>query len=210
VKARDNPFATDRIERLLEFEPRWAGASWDSIFDDWNALDRRAAIVGPHGSGKTTFLRAFESRLNTRGEAVTRYFLNDRCPTLTSDDWHHLESRPGDGGVIFLDGAERLGWSAWRRFAKLVAASSVLVTQHRQSRWPTLLQMQSSPALLAHLIDKAAGASFTADEVEHLYDRHGGNLREALWECYDRAGDTSAADLPSSQASAPITASATG
>ena len=48
TRARDNPFANDRIEREIEFDPKWCSTSWPKIFEHWEKLAHRAAIVGPY------------------------------------------------------------------------------------------------------------------------------------------------------------------
>ena len=70
MKAHLNPFAPNRVQRLLPFDPLLAGSSWDSIESDWEQLDRRAAVIGHHGSGKTTFLETFRTRLEKDWQIV--------------------------------------------------------------------------------------------------------------------------------------------
>ena len=198
MKARENPFAIDRIEALLDFEPEWCGTDWPTLLDRWQKLDYRAAIVGPHGSGKTTLLRTLESRLKEDATASAHHlFLNDRKPDLEQREWQVLEeicSSTTTTAVILLDGAEQLNRRAWQRFQKIIAQSNgslrALVTQHRPSRfrWPTLLSTNPTPALLGHLIEKLAGdfrQTLTEPQIGDLLTRHHRNLREALWECYD-------------------------
>ena len=185
LKARDNPFYSDRIEDQIEFDPAWCDTRWQDICQRWETLDGRAAIVGPHGSGKTTFLRAFEKRLDT---PVAHFFLNDERPAMDSADWRRLQRSVDANAVIFLDGAERLGWRAWRRFTRALGSSGrALVTQHRKGRWSALVETRSSPQLLAHLIDELSDKRVDPVDIEALFHGHRGNLREALWECYDRA-----------------------
>jgi len=186
TKARENPFAIDRIEREIEFDPKWCGTSWPEIFERWQKLDHRAAIVGAHGSGKTFFLRAFQQRLN---QPVAAFFLNDENPSLSDADWQRLQSATDADSVIFLDGAEQLDWTTWRKFQRKVSRRKVLVTRHRKARWPTLLNTSASPKLLAHLIKKLSSETRSATETATLLSRHKGNLREALWECYDHAAN---------------------
>jgi len=77
-------------------------------------------------------------------------------------------------------------WSA-RRAAVLV------VTLHRPGRLPTLADCTTSPPLLQGLIDELlAGAGPAVDlpvelpSAEELHRRHGGDVRTALHELYDR------------------------
>lgn len=183
ARARDNPFATDRIEQAVEFDPSWCDRSWSEIFERWQKLNHQAAVVGPHGSGKTFFLRAFEKRLD---HPVAHFFLNDEHAALSPDEWQRLQGATDADSVIFLDGAERLGWNNWRKFRRLVSQQKVIVTQHRQARWPTLLNTFTSPGLLAHLVKTLSTESLSNFETTAILGRHKGNLREALWECYDR------------------------
>jgi hypothetical protein len=53
VKARDNPFA---VERVLGIHYRPQDGTWDDLLARLTALDYRAAIVGGHGTGKSTLL----------------------------------------------------------------------------------------------------------------------------------------------------------
>lgn len=194
MKARENPFAIDRIEALLNFEPEWCGSDWPDLLDRWRQLDYRAAIVGPHGSGKSTLLRTLETQLSSE-TTVHHLFLNDSKPDLDPQEWQRLESTAEKNTVILLDGAEQLNRRAWRRFHTTIIRSTAsiraLVTQHRASRfrWPTLLSTRPTPALLCHLIEKTAPdfhQTLTDSQIDSLFTRHRGNLREALWQCYDQ------------------------
>jgi len=186
TKARNNPFAGDRIEREIEFDPAWCGTTWSQILERWRHLEHRAAIVGPHGSGKTFFLRAFGQRIDS---PVERFFLNEETPTLSTEDWQRLHDAIAAGSTILLDGSEQLSWTARRKFQHLTRQQRVIVTRHRQAHWPTLLKTTSSPELLIHLIEKLSSERLSVSGAKQLLSRHKGNVREALWECYDRAGN---------------------
>ena len=51
MKARDNPFAPSRLERVLAFDPELIGSSWEALENRWEKLGRRAAVTGRHGAG---------------------------------------------------------------------------------------------------------------------------------------------------------------
>jgi hypothetical protein len=67
MRARDNPFSTDRVLRV-RYRPQ--GVTWDALMARLEALGWRAAIVGPEGAGKTTMLEDLQPRLAARGFAT--------------------------------------------------------------------------------------------------------------------------------------------
>lgn len=185
MKARDNPFSTDRVLRV-RYRPQ--GHTWESLLDRLSALSYRASIVGPEGHGKTTLLEDLGARLPSLGlnpkplrltrerPTFPRAFLNDFFATTTSRD------------VILFDGAEQLGRFAWRAFLRRSRrAGGLLITSHRAGLLPTLVECQTSPALLREIVDQLTGPNISNDlaPAEALFDRHHGNVREALRELYD-------------------------
>jgi hypothetical protein len=179
LRARDNPFASDRVESLRYRLPE--GLTWDRLLERLAALRFRAALVGPHGRGKTTLLEELAPRLTARGFRV-------RTVTLRQDesgiDWRRLQGLGADD-VLFLDGAELLGRFAWLRVRlRCRRAGGLIVTSHRPGLLPTLLECGTTPELLAELVRELTGEEL---EVAELFARHEGNVRMALWEMYDRA-----------------------
>src|SRR5262245_15248461 len=67
MRARDNPFATDRV---LKIRYAFENDSWDTVLARLSGLGNRAAIVGPEGSGKTTLLEDLGQRLAARGYGI--------------------------------------------------------------------------------------------------------------------------------------------
>lgn len=181
MRARDNPFASHHID-ALEFRPQ--GTSWDALLTRLDGLGGRGAIVGPHGSGKTTLLEALGARLSRQGF---------RTKMLRLEGW----GRPGEeyarflpGDAVLVDGLDRLGALAWFRLRRRACRASVLVaTSHREERLPTLHRCGTSAALLANLVASLAGGTpaHHLGLARALHQRHGGDVRAALRELYDRA-----------------------
>lgn len=113
MRARDNPFSTNRIEKILRFDPTLIGSSWNEIESRWLSLNKRAALIGPHGAGKTTFMDSFSQRLIDQGFEIFRIFLNSENPKVSSEQWRELSN--SSGKTIILDGEEQLSaLQRWR------------------------------------------------------------------------------------------------
>ena len=187
ISARHNPFATDRVERMLSYHPEWSGTSWQEIDQRWQALNRRAALIGRHGSGKTTFIDAWKARLIDQGCGVTHLFLNRETSRLSGDDWRVLED--GAGNVIILDGEEQLNWSQRRQFYQLTQkAAGLLVTRHRLGKLPPLQHFAPSIEVLHACVRQLAPDCY--DQLAPMFptwwkEDHG-NIREILLRCYDQ------------------------
>jgi len=81
-----------------------------------------------------------------------------------------------------------LSWLAWRRFLSQSRNSAgLIITTHQPCRLPVLLTCETSVQLLREIIHELAGEMPTVREsfVDDLYERHQGNLRDALREMYD-------------------------
>src|SRR6476659_9871071 len=90
MRARDNPFA---VPRLHAVSYRLMGTTWEELRKRLAALRFRAAVVGPHGRGKTTLLEEMASRLAKRG-------LRTRTVTFHEGD-HRLSVT--QRGMLFRD-----------------------------------------------------------------------------------------------------------
>ncbi len=186
MRARDNPFRTDRV---LEVRYRLLQGTWDELLSNLESLHYRAAIVGPQGSGKTTLLEDLAPRLRERGYVVRDLRLDTETPRFAPGFLGRFADFLTPRDVILFDGAEQLGAFAWRSFERRTrAAAGLVVTLHRPGRLPTLIETGTTPELLAALVGQILGGE--AEEVRgilpELYARHEGNLRDALRELYDR------------------------
>jgi hypothetical protein len=185
VRARDNPFRTDRV---LAVRYRLPGG-WDALLARFEALGRRAAIVGPHGSGKTTLLEDLAPRLPAAGFQARPLRLDTETPRFEPGFIEGFAASLGAHDVILFDGAEQLGPFAWSRFERATrTAGGLLITTHHRGRLPTLIDTVTTPELLDGLVEQILGdrASEVRPWVAGLFEKHQGNLRDALRELYDR------------------------
>lgn len=186
--ARRNPFAT-RHTRPGRVAPRTAaGAPVDVAHLAARGLDlRRAAIEGPHGAGKTNLLEALARHLAAAGRLAgsTRARSWADGPAVLG-----MVRRAAPGATVCIDSWEALG-PAWRGLVRRAAAwrgVGLLVTCHRARDLPVLVRCTTTPALLAGIVADLPdhGGLIRAADIEDAFTARRGNLREALYDLYDR------------------------
>jgi hypothetical protein len=208
-----NPFRSECVERLRY---RLDDTGWNALLDRLAALDHRAALVGPCGSGKTTLLEELRDRFAARGVPTAHLRLGiERPATFGAEFARFLADAPGRllflDGAEQLNWWQ---WRRFKRASR--AAAGLVITTHRAGRLPTLRRCETSPGLLGELVaELEAGQSGSRrhplalfddrqesapanvgghggtgeDERRKCFDlwhRHGGNVRNALRELYDR------------------------
>ena len=191
MRARDNPFRSERVESLAYRAP---GFDWARLLARLAAQGGRGAIRGPQGSGKTTLLHELGERLEGAGYTVRRLRPDPDDRSLARRQLRELTTGLGPDVALLLDGADRLGWSQWQALRRGSREAAVLVvTTHRSGRLPTLYRCSTSVELLRELVAELAPVEMLPeargddDWASALYARAGGNLRLALRELYDRA-----------------------
>lgn len=187
-RRRSNPFATrhTRPGAVPPLNPAGAPLDVDVVLV---ALERhrRVAIVGPHGTGKSTLLAALASRLaadRQPAEVVRLRRLQDAPLVL------RLLARQAVESTLLVDGWERLGGP----LALLIAAIArlrglrMVVTSHRANGMPVAVRTAGTLPLLTAIVARLPdhGALITGDDLSDAFARHGGNLRDALGDLYDR------------------------
>lgn len=183
MRARDNPFSSERVLRV-RYQPQ--GWTWAELLNRLRAFQFRAAIVGPKGSGKTTLLEDLAGVLSDRGYVTRHCQLTTENRPFRAADWRRITRHLGPRDIVLLDGCEQLTWIHWHRFRLATrCAGGLIITTHFPGRLPTLVRTTTSPALLAQIVRDLAGK--VPADPEELYVRHGGDLREAIRELYDRA-----------------------
>jgi energy-coupling factor transporter ATP-binding protein EcfA2 len=185
MRARDNPFAADRLERLRY---RFAGASLDELLTRLEEMNYRGAIIGPEGSGKTTLLEDLRHALERKGQRTRLLFINDTCP-LPEVECRRILTELTPQELVLLDGADAMRRSAWSLFRRhtIRHAAGLIVTSHRPGLLPTLMECLTTPAILREIVADLAPQSHAipAALLDALHTRHHGNLRACLRELYD-------------------------
>lgn len=186
--ARDNPFSTQRVERILSFDPQLCGTSWEKIDRRWIALGCRGALVAHHGAGKSTFMDAFQTRLEASGHSILRLFLNQQRNKLEREQWSLLAHCQQQ--IVMLDGEEQLGFLARRRFNQLTQnCKGLLISRHKPTKLPQLLTLEPGIDLLIACIERLAPEQLSRLQpmLSGWWREHNGNIREILLRCYDSA-----------------------
>ena len=185
MRARDNPFATARIH---EIRYRFDRTTWEELMARLESMGWRGAIVGPEGAGKTTLLEDFVPRLRERGWEVVPMRLTREQPRFAGNTLRALAPRLTSNAFILFDGAEQLsGWAWWSFLWRVRRAGGLIITSHRGGRLPTLVRCETSSRLLAGIVaELLQGTALPAGvQLDRLFRKHCGNIRETLRELYD-------------------------
>ncbi len=185
MRARDNPF---RTERILQVRYRLEGTTWPELLKRCEVLGYRGAVVGPHGCGKTTLLEDLEFKLRESGFATHVLRLDVEHPRFASAFVRQFSAELAPNDIVLLDGAEQLSLVSWHWFRYCTRrAGGLIITVHRPGRLPTLWECSTSASLLAAIASNLLGedAALLRESAQFLFERSGGNLREALREWYD-------------------------
>ena len=185
MRPRDNPFAAHRIEALAFRMPK--GTTWEEFLERCTAAKWRGAIVGPHGSGKTTLLEQLVPRLREQGFVPHLFRIHTESPLIEKQALLTRVRALRAPDLLLLDGAEQLTTREWLTLHSAASTmAGCLITVHRTSRLPTLLETRTTPELLVELAEELTGDRLSNSEAGALLKRHVGNIRECLRSLYDR------------------------
>lgn len=188
MKARDNPFATQRTEKLAYRMP--GGLTWPVLLERLKAQEYCGSIVGRHGSGKTTLLEEFIPHLKKLGFEPQLIQLKTESSMREKEALPTVLRRITKPAFILLDGAEQLSTRHWLPVRSAASgAAGFLVTVHRVSRLPTLVECDTNPDLLSALVKELTGQALPPEQAVEMMSRHFGNVRACLRELYDEWGE---------------------
>jgi hypothetical protein len=185
MKAKDNPFAVERVHAIRYRPPN---TTFDRLLARLHELNYRAAITGPEGSGKTTLLEDLGHTFREKGIRTKVVFVNDTS-SFDSPSCRRLLADLSRDQIVLLDGADlirRSDWSLLKRHT-ITHAYGLVITSHRRGLLPTLIECSTSLALLKEIVAELQphGRPLAAEFLDNLYERHQGNLRHCLRELYD-------------------------
>ncbi len=187
----ENPFCTRRIRPgalAYCFPP---GATVEDLIDRLRRNSWLGEIVGPHGSGKSTLLSAILPAIEQAGRRPVLFELHDAERRLPGE-WKSKIALPGLSAqaVVVVDGYEQL--SKWSRFLLKRYCRrrrlGLLVTSHVSAGLPEVYRTSSSPEMARQVVDQLmqnVNIKISAGVVAELFDKHGGNIREMLFDLYD-------------------------
>lgn len=146
-----------------------------------------ASIVGGNGTGKTTLIHQLATHIEARGFQPTLFSLASDCSMREKERLPDKIREIKAPGFILLDGAEQLSTRHWLSVrAAATHAAGFIVTVHRSSRLPVVLELETSHKLLDALVGELTGGKIPEDEAEAIFHRHRGNMRDCLRELHDR------------------------
>lgn len=203
---QDNPFSTSKVAPgRIQWFPN-DGPQLDALASKFlNANGFAAAIVGSHGTGKSTLLNALQPLLGPikyrQDWSGREEFIDEHGDVL----WLQLRrnSKPSSqiarsrrfwnaGDILILDGFEQLSPLA-RVITRMRCRWSklrLLVTAHRpQFAMQTLLETKVDTGLAVEIVGKLTKGSPSWSEpsrLTQLLRENGGNMREVLMCLYDQ------------------------
>ena len=185
MKARENPFRTDRV-LALRYRPR--DETLKQLLDRLHRIGYRAAIVGPHGTGKTTLLEDIEPELRVLGFRTKLLHFYDKKRRFRRGEMKRFFAELTRQEFILLDGAEQMSALQWQWFkVRSKKAGGLLITAHKKGMLPTLTECATSPELLEEIISELliGETALRSGRSRELFKAHQGNIRSVLREMYD-------------------------
>lgn len=209
-----NPFSTSQTSPSVvpyRFAPGVSGLKPHTVNSHLESMlgklqeTRRALIVGPHGTGKTTLLHTFLPKLQQSFPQVAFHHLaSDPSAGMLSrlkTRWKHAGTirqalaRLPNGGLLIVDGWEQLGRFTRYRLLRsaFVRGVTILATAHRRHPgWTVLSETSTSPEMIRALVKDLTSSCPHKIQTLVLHDLANRtlhtktNVRELWFELYDK------------------------
>jgi hypothetical protein len=191
--AMENPFCTRRTKPGAISYLFSSNEDMVSIINRLRENKWRGAIVGPHGCGKTTLLGEIAAYLPSIGHVSAMFVLHDGQRRMP-DGWRDkIDAVSTEQALIaIVDGYEQLSRLSRFLLKRYCSRSHIglLVTAHRQTDIKTIHHVmptvETANRIVALLL-RDTRIAFPSELVNSIYKKHGGNIREVLFELYDFA-----------------------
>jgi len=178
-----NPFSTRFIrpgKLSYQFENK---DELTRIVGHFEVSKSQGAIVGPHGTGKTTLLETLSPYWNERG------FIEQRVRPIAPEnridiDWRAIHRH----SLLVVDGFEQLTppYRWWVRQRVRSKHARLLVTTHQENRLPTIFKASTSwerTLRISRMIFPGDSSSYERD-WKSIWQASEGNVREYLFGLY--------------------------
>lgn len=186
VRPVDNPFRVQRTDALRFVE---MDLTVQGVAERLQRHGYRGAIVGRHGTGKSTLLHELGDHLVTHRLSPLPLFMNTEQQGSFPAGWRRTIAKARATDLLMLDGYDHLPrWAKLWVLLRSRAAGGLVVTSHRHTALDTIAITRTSPALLQKLLEELDPAEAKRFDTMKLYREADGNLRDALRVAYDRAG----------------------
>lgn len=164
------------------------GVSAESLAADLARNGWRGAIIGPHGTGKSSLLVALAGDLERRGRKIIHQQLHGGQRAL---DWPALAWQSWTNEtLVIIDGYEQL--SLWQRLLLRARCyqrgTGLLVTAHQPVQLPTIFTTQPTTELAQRIVQQlipAGDERITPGDVAAVFTEQQGNIRETLLQLFD-------------------------
>jgi energy-coupling factor transporter ATP-binding protein EcfA2 len=188
---RENPFSTRRIRPGAVAYCFPAGTAVEDLLQRLSRNRWRGEIIGPHGSGKSALLAALLPALEKAGSHPVLFELHDGQRRLPSGWRRKTESSSLSAPVIVVvDGYEQLSfWSRYclKRYCRRHRLG-LLISSHVSMGLPSVFKTSCSLEMAQQIVENIMQneeKKISPQIIGDLYARHGGNMREVLFDLYD-------------------------
>jgi hypothetical protein len=198
IAARDNPFASHRVEAL---KYRFPGFSFGEVLNRLEQQSWRGSILGQHGAGKTTLLIEIHAALQQRfgDQRLAHLWFVPRNRPQQSLEWRSLSETLTSTSILMVDGIERLGWFARQRLLGFVPSGvgstdritrSIIATTHRRLGLPIAARCSTKVEVMCELLYELYPSAPEAMILRshQLFQQCRGNVRDVFWGLFDEAG----------------------